>query len=320
MKEKKEKYPIIDPIFIIDYFRTTRKMKRTLNILTLLLTSFNLFGQTNYSGFIDKYPIELVTDIFSDGDARAIYAYSNYDEPITIHGELKQGKLTLYEKGSNGKNKATLTFDNFDTKSNQLEGTWKDLNSNKRLKISLTKKTFGIDYGENVEWTAREIIQSASLKNKYFKLVISKTKGNFYANVSGVKIFEKKTDKLIQQIDLECQFLGLNNVSVGDYNFDGIDDFSVFGQSYAGPNTSSLYFLYNPKTNKYFDSGFSGTSLEFDSKTKRIYERNQCCAGSSVTTAEYKVINNKMVLVKERCFKWDEKKQELVERKIKDCQ
>lgn len=294
-------------------------MKQTFHILTLLLISFTALGQINYSGFIDKYPIELVTDIFSDGDARAIYAYSNYDQPIVIKGLLKQGKLILNEKDSNGKNKATLTFENFDIKSNQLEGTWKDLNSNKQFKISLTKN-FNIDYGESIEWTTREIIQPVSLKDKYFKLMISKAKGDFYANVTGVKIFEKKTDKLIQQIDLECQLWGLSNISVGDYNFDNIDDFSVFEQSYAGPNTSSLYFLYNPKTNKYFESGFSGTSLEFNNTTKRIYERNQCCAGSSVTTAEYKVINNKMVLVKERCFKWDEKKQELVERKIKDCQ
>ncbi len=294
-------------------------MKQTLHILTLLLISFIAFGQTSYSGFIDKYPIELVTDVFSDGDARAIYAYSNYDEPIVINGELKEGKLTLNEKDSKEKNKAILTFENFDSKSNQLEGTWKDLNSNKQFKINLTK-TFNIDYGESIEWTTREIIQPVSLKDKYFKLVISKANDDFYANVTGVKIFEKKTDKLIQQIDLECQLWGLNNISIGDYNFDNIDDFSVFEQSYAGPNTSRLYFLCNPKTNKYFESGFSGTSLEFNDTKKRIYERNQCCAGTSVTTAEYKVINNKMVLVKERCFKWDEKKQELVERKIKDCQ
>lgn len=286
-------------------------MKQTLHILTLLLISFTAFGQTNYSGFIDKYPIELVTYIFSDGDARAIYAYSNFDEPIVINGELKHGKLTLNEKDSNGKNIATLIFENFDTKSNQLEGTWKDLNSNKQFKINLTK-TFNIDYGESIEWTTREIIQPVSLKDKYFKLLISKSKGDFYAKVSGVKIFEKKTDKLIQQIDLECQLWGLNNISIGDYNFDKIDDFSVFEQSYAGPNTSCLYFLFNPKTGKYFQSLFEGTSLEFDQKTKRIYEHNQCCAGRSHMNAEYKVVNNKMVLIKKTCLEYDEKKEDFI--------
>ncbi|WP_373549423.1 hypothetical protein [Haliscomenobacter sp.] len=79
-------------------------MKPTLYILTLLLLSFNAFGQASYSGFIDQYPIELVTNIYSDGVASAFYAYSNYDEPIVINGELKQGKLTLNEKDSNDQN------------------------------------------------------------------------------------------------------------------------------------------------------------------------------------------------------------------------
>ncbi len=243
-------------------------MKPTLYTLTLLLLSFNAFGQASYSGFIDQYPIELVTNIYSDGYASAFYAYSNYDEPIVINGEPKQGKLTLNEKRQQRKNKAILIFENFDTKRNQVEGTWKDLNSNKQFKIRLTKN-FNIDSGESIEWTNREIIQSSSLKDKYFKLLISKAKGDFYATVTGVKIFEKRTDKLVQQIDLACQLQGLNNIGVGDYNFDNIEDFSVFQQSFAGPNTSSLYFLYNPKSNQYFDSGFSGVSLEFDGKTQK---------------------------------------------------
>jgi hypothetical protein len=91
-------------------------------------------------------------------------------------------------------------------------------------------------------------------------------------------------------------------------------------RSYAGPNTSSLYFLYNTKTKKFFNSGFDGSSLEFDAKEKRIYERNQCCAGTVHTSAVYKVVKNKMVLIEQHCFVWDEKKQDLVERKMKDCQ
>ena len=70
----------------------------------------------------------------------------------------------------------------------------------------------------------------------------------------------------------------------------------------------------------FFYKGEFEKAIDFYSKAKRIYERNQCCAGSQITTAEYKVVNNKMVLIKERCFKWDEKKQELIERKLKDCE
>ncbi|HLT86147.1 MAG TPA: hypothetical protein VKZ57_01080 [Sphingobacterium sp.] len=77
-------------------------MNRIFFLSAFLLTCTRLFGQTSYSGFIARYPIELVTDIYSDGDARAIYAYSNYDEPMVINGELKQGVLTLNGKRQHG--------------------------------------------------------------------------------------------------------------------------------------------------------------------------------------------------------------------------
>ena len=294
-------------------------MKQTLIILTILIFNINLFGQTTYAGFIDKYPIVFVTDIYSDGDARAFYVYTKFDDPIRINGNLKNGLLKLTEKNGANKDIATLIFKDYNSKSNNIEGIWKDISSNKELKITLTK-SFDIDFGDSIEWKNKELLQPTSLKDKYFKLISSKEKNRFYAIVTGLKIFEKKTDKLIQQIDLECQLWGIDNISIDDYNFDGISDFSVFEQSYAGPNTSSLYFLCDKQTNTYFESEFGGTSLEFDSKNKKIYERNQCCAGASVTTAEYKVVKNKMVLLKEHCFKWDEKKQKLVERKMKDCQ
>lgn len=292
---------------------------RILTIIFFIFTVPNLFGQTTYSGFIGKFPVELVTNIYSDGDARAIYSYKNYDEPIVINGRLNKKTLVLYEKNNKGQNIATLTFENLDDKSKTLDGIWKNLTTKKELTISLTKD-FDIEYGDSIEWENREIIQPVSFKGYYFKLILTKSKDDFFARIAGVKILQKKSDSLIQQIDLDCQLLGIDNISIGDYNFDGVKDFSVFESSYAGPNTSRLYFLYSTKTKKYFNSGFEGTSLEFDSKKKRIFEHNQCCAGSQHTTAVYKVVNNKMVLIEQHCFIWDEKKQDLVERKMKDCE
>ena len=171
------------------------------------------------------------------------------------------------------------------------------------LRVSLFKK----------EEKEDGIIQYTSMNDHYFRIVTD------FQSVSEIKIFQKKTDKLIQKFDVDCQYRGFYGISTDDFNFDGITDFSIFESSYAGPNTSSLYFLYNPKTKRFIESDFSGTSLEFDAKRKRIIETNQCCAGASVITAEYKVVNNKMVLEKERCFKWSEKKQALVEQKAIEC-
>lgn len=280
---------------------------KKITFLFFLITTF-VSAQITYKGFIDKYPIELITDV--DGTERAVYVYSNFDTPIVLEAKLVGKTLVLSEKDKNDKKSASFSFKNYNPKAEQLNGIWKDINSGKELTVSLTKM-FDIEDKNNTEWRDREILQTTSFKDKYFKLVLSREKGDYDVRVTGVKVFEKKTDKLLQKFDVECQLLGISNIDIDDYNFDGIEDFSVYEGGAAGPNTTSLYFLYNPKTGKYFESSFSGTSLEFDSKTKRITEFNQCCAGSSQITAEYKVVNNKMVLVKQTCLKLDQKTGEM---------
>lgn len=284
-----------------------------------LFITANLFAQTNYKGFIGNFPIELVTHIYSDGDARAIYSYRKFNDPIVINGRKLIDTLILFEKDKKGINTALLVFPCFDEKTNSLTGTWKNLLTKKELPIKL-EKVFEIEEGDSIEFKNREIIQQVSLNDYYFKLIISKSKDQFYPSVSGVKVIQKKTNSLIQLIQIDCEISGLSNLEIGDYNFDGFKDFSVFESHYAGPNTSRKYFLYNPKTNSFFDSKFEGVSLDFDQKSKRVFEHNQCCGGKQHTTAEYKIVKNKMVLVEQHCYIWDEKKQDLVERKMKDCQ
>ena len=285
-------------------------MKRNIFIVLLLFILNNLSAQTSYSGYIDKYPIELVTYSYSDGVVRAFYVYTNFDSPIKSDGYFKNNVLTLEEKDNSEKTKATLVFKNYKAEASNLEGVWKDIKTNKELKVILTKTT-DIDYGDNVEWPDKELLQCASMKDKYFKIVISKSKDDFFGKVTGVKIFEKKTDKLLQELKMDCQLWSIENIDVDDYNFDGLEDFSVFESSYSGPNTSKLYFLFDPKIGKYFKSTFEGTSLEFDKYKKRIYESNQCCAGRYSSHTEYKVVNNKMVLIKKSCYEYNEKTEDL---------
>ncbi|SFD79053.1 XAC2610-related protein [Flavobacterium phragmitis] len=280
-------------------------MKQKITFLFFITTIF-LSAQISYKGFIDKYPIEFVSYVYSDGVGSGIYAYTNFDTPIGLDAKIKGKTLVFTEKDTNDKATASLTFQNYNAKSSQLNGIWKDLNSGKELSIRLARE-FDVEQAYDMEGKEREMLQRVSFKDKYFKLVLSKQKDDYEPKVKGVKIYEKKTDKLIQKFDVECQLLGIGNISIDDYNFDGIEDFSVYEGGSAGPNTSSLYFLYNPKTGKYFESSFSGSSLEFDKKNKRIYEHNSCCAGSSVIDAEYKVVNNKMVLLKQTCLKLDTK-------------
>jgi hypothetical protein len=287
-------------------------MKRALLLLFSLL-SFCSQAQTSYSGSIDKYPIQLVTYLYSDGDAQAIYAYDKFDTPIRINGKRTGNRLELYERNELNQVSATLRFDNFNPKSPSLTGTWTNKDLSKKLTITLTRQ---FDVDQSADFAQKEIIQAVSTPMHYFKLLITKSQGE--ARVTGVKVLEKKTDRLIQQIPLDCQLMGLDNVSIGDFNFDGLEDFSVFESSYAGPNTSSIYILRLPGSEKYVVSDFTGTSLEFDTASKTIHEHNQCCAGRSHVNATYKVVNNKMVLVKRTCLEYDEKKDDFVEVKCEE--
>lgn len=285
-------------------------------LLTILtFATLSVQAQTCYKGFIDKYPVQLVTDIYSDEDVRAIYAYDKHDTPIIINGRQKAGRLELLEKNEKGQIQARLVFENFNNASNKISGQWINADSSKRLQITLTKQ-FEISYEDKTTWSNREIIQCTSTDKHYFKLLISKESEDDNASVTGVKIFEKKTDRFIQQIDLACQLWGLDNISVGDYNFDGNEDFSVFEASYAGPNTSSIYILKLPTSDKYFVSEFSGVSLKFDAASKQIIERNQCCAGRSIMTATYKVVDNKMVLLERECLEYDDETEDFIK---KEC-
>ena len=288
-------------------------------LLSLLIfaNTINCFTQvSSYSGFIDKYPITLTAHNYSDGFSNAVYVYDKYDTPIRINGINENDLVELYERDQNNNIKATLRFENFNKEDKELSGLWVNQDSTKKLNISL-KKDFEInpekDYGKDIEWGKVEIIQSASTKDHYFKLLVSKTKGVYSPRVSGVKIIEKKTDRLIQIIELDCELWMLNNISVEDYNFDGIEDFSVFESSYFGPNTTSIYILREPGSEQYFVSDFEGVSLEFNQGSQTIFEHNQCCAGRSHMTATYNVVDNKMVMIEQNCIEYDEEKEDFID-------
>jgi len=266
-------------------------------------------GQASYVGTVGGAAIELALNDTAEGQLAGVYLYSKFGTPIALAGQLKRGVLTLTEKDAHGKATATLTIPVFTAQASQLTGTWRSLATGKSLPVTLAA---GASRGE--------LLQAEALKECYVKLGLDGQADGLNARVVAVKLFAKKTNLLVQELKVDCESHGVFSVEVGDYNFDGLPDFSVFESSYAGPNTSSLYFLYDPAKRRYVDSGFAGTSLEFDAKKRRVYERNSCCAGSSVITVEYKVVRNKLVELARHCYRWDEKKQELVARPASACQ
>ncbi|GAA4044458.1 hypothetical protein GCM10022409_33150 [Hymenobacter glaciei] len=271
-----------------------------------------------YTGVVGSAPIELTLVDQEYGSFEGVYAYTRFNTPIALHGTLKQGSCRLVESNSHGKATAALTIPQFTTTAQKVAGTWKNLVTGQQLPVALVRLEDEEPSSDAAE-APHELLQVTSLPNSYFKIVLTGRADAYDGHIKAVRVFDKKTNRLVQQVPVDCQSHGLYSVSVGDFNFDGYPDFSVFESSYAGPNTSSLYFLFNPVTRRYMNSGFEGTSLKFDARKKRIYENNTCCAGTSVVEAEYKLVHNRMVLVAEHCYRWDDKKRQLVERKASAC-
>lgn len=276
-------------------------------------------AQSGYAGTIGPLPIELVLEgAASDSEQTGLYVYTKYDTPIELTGSVKRGTLTLTEHDGHGKATAVFTVPAFAAGRPSYVGTWQNLATGQQLPLALTRR---FDLWANPPPTSPvRLRQAASLPAVYFQEVLAKSAESGELAVTHVRLVEKKTDRLVQEFDVECERQGVHSVSVGDYNFDGHPDFAVFEQSYAGPNTSSLYFLYDPATKRFEESDFAGISLEFDAKKKRIYERNSCCAGTSVTTAVYKVVDNGMVPLETHCYRWSEKRKRLIERPASECQ
>jgi len=271
-----------------------------LRFFFLLIPTF-FFAQISYEGKIGDYPVEMVLNI--DGEyLQGVYMYSKYNQPISIKGISENKGLTIFELEGDTKI-AKFYFQNFDENSTDISGTWTNLKTETQVNVHLMKKQ-----------NQKSFLQTESTKQFYFR-------GIQEDEQSYLLIINKKDNQIFQRMKMEeCGFDGIYDVSTDDYNFDGYEDFSSCTQSYAGPNTSKTYFLFDSKKNQFFASDFYGTSLEFDSHNKEIIETNQCCAGASIIKNIYKVENNQMKLVKAHCYKWSDKLQELVEKKPKDCE
>lgn len=293
-------------------------MRRLCFVLVSLLASIFADAQYVYKGVVDKYPVEFLMDSYSDAGVSAVYAYERFDKPIRISGRQTDSGLTLIERSFELVDTTTMIFRGGRPGDDSLKGVWFNVRTGKRFEIRLAKD-IQLDAGDGAAYTDYGIIQDAELDSAYFRLLVSRNAGEG-PGVTGLRVYRKGDDKLLQELRFEAVFLGLGGVMTGDYNFDGYEEFSVFEEGFSGPNTSSAYFLYDPKTKRFFRSEIRGISLEFDQVRKRIIEVNQCCAGSQVQRIEYRLAGNKMVKTATHCFIWNHQKERLEERPAKACE
>jgi hypothetical protein len=259
-------------------------------------------AQQQYAGTLGKQPIHLLVDAYSDGAVQGAYVYDRHDTPIAVNGRLAKGVLQLQEKDGD-KAIATLRFDGFTQDATHLRGQWIPVAGGEPLPIVVAKEV-DIRY-ENGPFAPVELLQPASSADHYFKVRVARIDDR-WPRVVAVDVFRKREDTLVQRLEVDTDFRGLHGLETGDFNFDGVTDFSLFEASGAGPNTSSLYFLRDPGTGRYVLSRISGTSLWFDAESKTVHEHNQCCAGRSHMSATYRVVADRLELIERSCFELSE--------------
>lgn len=284
-------------------------------LILLVFINRKGFSQVQYSGVIDEQVFTMVL-YKVDGNKIKGYAVNESNFKVSIlESEINGEYLMLTEENKDRTTTNLFKLKTVDVGTPMLKGM-AYLKSKETVDFQL-KMDFNLK--DKVVGEVYELIQPQFSEGQYFKTVLKQSVDDNYLRVQGIKVFDKQNQALIQTIDLDCDFRFLDQLDIGDYNFDGISDLSIFEASYVGPNSSYVYVLKNLESDTYEKSQIQGISLEFDPITKTIKERNQCCAGSIVSIATYKLVDSKMKLIKEECFVWNEETEELEERPVKDC-
>ena len=235
-----------------------------------------------YAGTLGGQAISLS---LTKGNYQAAYFYDKFRTPIALHQKQDAGSKMIYVETQSGKPIAEFHLND---RNNDLQGFWLSLKTGKKLEVSLSERN-----------DERGVIQSASFQNEYVRIKCDESDKT-------VNIIDKATDNVRHTIQTGGQCRD-DELDVYDYNFDGNPDFSVFESSYAGPNTSRLYYLYDPKTRDYAPTEeLSLTSLEFDAKSKTITSTNQCCAGSRILVETYRWAGTKLKRTSAICYVLDD--------------
>lgn len=227
-------------------------------ILTTVKTFAGWYEVYNFTGFIDKYPVTLSFQVY-DGyygepekkhyNITGVYKYDKFNNPIRLVGKFDQNtnQLEINELDTNQNITATFSLDFI---KNELNGTWKS--GNKELEVNLKLKNRLSDIGDE-EFHNVEILQSNSLKDFYFVGIYSKKGMNLDAQMTGLRIINKKTNKLLQTLGFEEVETPTGNVMTIIYDnvtTNETNDFIISND--IGRMGGYLLVAYNPKKNLFF--------------------------------------------------------------------
>ncbi|OCG41336.1 hypothetical protein [Gilliamella sp. Bif1-4] len=152
-------------------------------------------------------------------------------------------------------------------------------------KVNL-QKTF--EYHEYDEHSLREVefnnidyLQESSTKDFYFKVVVSKKKGE-KAEIVGIKIYSKHDGRLIQTITgiQGCKFNSYVSIKAHkdfDFNFNGDNnDFYLTKNRNYGPNRIADYYAYDKKQQQFVKLNLDGNGFRFAHEEKEATSYKTC--------------------------------------------
>jgi len=269
-----------------------------------LVINSELFAQIIYSGIIENHRVNLVV---SDKFDKAYFTFDKIEKPIFVYGRCVSKMLLLNGTLDSLKQNVSIYSSNFDSLSANLNVSI-EFGTIQKFKGNL-KKEFNIR--ELKESTQYELLESKTTNSNYFKLLLLKE--NNEIQLKRINVFDKKSDKLLQSIDMNYSF-SQNNLEVFDYNFDGIEDFSLV-ERISISDTCRVYFFKISQTNQYFKSEISGCSLKFNSDLKTIEKFEGIPKNDSIVvfeTTTFILKNNNLFQVDKKCQEFNGHKGEYI--------
>ncbi|MWP48036.1 hypothetical protein [Gilliamella sp. Pas-s27] len=176
-----------------------------------------------------------------------------------------------------------------------------------------------LEYHEYDEQSLRELefnnvdyLQESSTKDFYFKVVISKKKGE-KAEIVGIKIYSKHDGRLIQTITgiQGCKFNSYVSIQTHedfDFNFDGDNnDFYLTKNRNYGPNQITEFYVYDKTQQQFVKLNLDGNDFRFDYEEKEATSYKTCPgkkANDEISlTDDFKYIgNNRYKKIKTECL------------------
>jgi len=282
-------------------------MKKMLVMLLITFSFFEIKAQEakiisiiNFTGSIDKYPIEMRLEINQKSDSVAgeyYYKKNGNTQKIMLEGMLKDGELNLQENTFNIAKRKYETTGNF--KLNyidqiSLNGTWRKSAKNT---LYLT-----------VKLAAKENLKAFNPSNYVFQYARNRAKlgyipadAQYYFDLVSLKVFINKSMRWIFT-DFEDVYTKEAEIILEDLNFDGYLDFKVpiYYPGLAKGDYSYRYFIYYPEKRGFIqNTQLNEMGVVFFDAVRKEAQTIDADGSGNEGTKYFRWQNEKMFLIKE---------------------